>query len=171
MEYDIKEVNYANIDFQNLCQKLDDFQNNIFPERVNLKMSALDGLEKIEKIFIIYDGKCAIASGGLKPVNKETAELSRIYTKDEYRGQGLAKMIIKKLIAYAKEKGYSKIILDTWQDSISARKLYAALGFKERPPFDEKTFQNSFATDDKQIQEKIQSKLVFMELDIKGGTL
>lgn len=52
------------------------------------------------------------------------------------------------------------------KDSISARKLYASLGFKERPPFDEKTFQNSFSTYDKTIQEKIQSKLVFMELDI-----
>lgn len=57
MEYDIKEVSYDNIDFQKLCQKLDDFQNNIFPERINLKMSALNGLEKIEKIFLIYDGE------------------------------------------------------------------------------------------------------------------
>lgn len=167
MKYEIREVKYDNIDFQNLCQKLDDFQNNIFPERVNLEMSALDGLEKIEKIFIIYDGNCAIASGGLKPVNSEIAELSRMYTDDNYRGQGLAKIIIKKIIDYAKEEGYKKIILDTWQDSISARKLYVSLGFKERPPFDEKTFQNSFSTEDKTIQEKIQSKLVFMELDIK----
>lgn len=166
MEYVIKEVNYDNTDFQKLCQKLDDFQNVIFPERVNLPMSALDGLEKLEKIFVIYDGDFAIASGGLKPVNSDIAELSRMYTDDNYRGQGLAKILIKKIINYAKEKGYKKIILDTWQESLSARKLYTSLGFCERPPFDEKTFQNSFATQDETIQAKIQSKLVFMELDI-----
>lgn len=166
MEYIIKEVNYDNIDFQRLCQKLDDFQNLIFPERVNLPMSALDGLEKLEKILLIYDGNLAIASGGLKPVNDEIAELSRMYTDNNYRGQGLAKILIQKILDYAKEKGYKKIILDTWQESQSARKLYTSLGFKERLPFDEKTFQNSFATQDETIQTKIQSKLVFMELEI-----
>lgn len=166
MEYIIKSVKYDNKDFLKLCQKLDDFQNEIFPERINLNMSALDGLNKLEKIFIIYDGDCAIATGGLKPLNKQTAELARMYTNDNYRGQGLAKTIIKEIIKYAKEKGYKKLILDTWKDSVSAQKLYISLGFKVRPPFDEKAFQNSFSTHDKNIQEKIQSKLVFMELDI-----
>lgn len=162
----MKEVKYDNNDFQKLCQKLDDFQNEIFPERIELKMSALDGLNKIEKIFLIYDGNNVIASGGLKPVNNEIAELARMYTDDNYRGQGLAKMIIQNVINYAKEKGYKKIILDTWKDSASARKLYTSLGFIERPPFDAQTFQNSFSTYDNSIQNKIQNKLVFMELDI-----
>lgn len=166
MDYVIKNVNYDNKDFQELCKKLDDFQNEIFPERMKLKMSALDGLNKLEKIFIMYDGDCAIATGGLKPLNNEIAELARMYTNSNYRGQGLAKIIIKKIIEYAKEKGYRKLILDTWKDSISAKKLYISLGFKERPPFDEEAFQNSFSTHDKNIQEKIQNKLVFMELDI-----
>jgi len=166
MNYTMKEVKYDNNDFQKLCQKLDDFQNEIFPERIELKMSALDGLNKIEKIFLIYDGNNVIASGGLKPVNNEIAELARMYTDDNYRGQGLAKMIIQNVINYAKEKGYKKIILDTWKDSASARKLYTSLGFIERPPFDAQTFQNSFSTYDNSIQNKIQNKLVFMELDI-----
>lgn len=166
MNYTMKEVKYDNNDFQKLCKKLDDFQNEIFPERIELKMSALDGLNKIEKIFLIYDGNNVIASGGLKPVNNEIAELARMYTDDNYRGQGLAKMIIQNVINYAKEKGYKKIILDTWKDSASARKLYTSLGFIERPPFDAQTFQNSFSTYDNSIQNKIQNKLVFMELDI-----
>lgn len=166
MNYIIKEVEFNNIDFENLCKKLDAFQNNIFKERVSLKMSALDGLEKLEKILLMYDGNQGIACGGLKPVNASTVELARMYTDDNYRGQGLAKQIIKELLAYAKEKGYKKIILDTWKDSTSARNLYASLGFKERPPFDAKTFQNSFSTYDESIQNRIQEKLIFMELDI-----
>ena len=31
MEYVIREVKYNNIDFKNLCKKLDDFQNEVFP--------------------------------------------------------------------------------------------------------------------------------------------
>lgn len=164
--YEIKEVDFNNIDFKDLCKKLDDFQNDIFPERVSLKMRALDGLEKLEKILLMYDENKIIACGALKPVNDNTAELARMYTDNNYRGQGLAKNIIKEILKYAKTKGYKKIILDTWKDSTSARNLYASLGFKERPPFDGKTFQNSFSTNDESIQNKIQEKLVFMEMDI-----
>lgn len=166
MNYEIKEVDFNNNDLKKLCQKLDDFQNVIFPERLSLNMSALDGLEKLEKVFLMYDGNRAIACGALKPVNDTTAELARMYTDDNYRGQGLARQIIEIIINYAKTKGYKKLILDTWKDSTSARHLYTALGFKERPPFDAKTFQNSFSTNNENIQNKIQEKLIFMELDI-----
>ena len=166
MKYIIKEVNYDNYDFENLCKKLDDFQNNLYPERVELKLNALDGLNKLEKIFIIYDSDKAIACGGLKPVNSDVVELARMYTDDDYRGQGLAKEIVEKVILSAKEKGYKKIILDTWVKSTSARKCYESLGFKETKPFDSNTFKNSFSTLDDNVQKQIQDNLVFMELDI-----
>ncbi len=78
-----------------------------------------------------------------------------MYTGNNYRGQGLAKTIIKDILKYAKTKGFKKIILDTWKDNTSARNLYASLGFKEIPPFDAKIFQNSFSTYDESIQSKI----------------
>ncbi len=167
MKYEIREIDFNNEDFRSLCKKLDDFQNNIFPERRFLNMSALDGLEKLEIILLMYDGEKAIACGGLKKVNETTAELARMYTDDSYRGQGLAKQIIKEVLSYGKKKGYKKIILDTWKDSASARLLYNSVGFRERPPFDAKTFKNSFSTYDESIQSKIQDKLVFMELELK----
>lgn len=166
MNFAIKEVDYNNDDFKFLCKKLDDFQNELFPERKNLDMTALAGLEKLKKVILIYDGDKVVASGGLKPVNRECAELARMYTDESYRGQGLAKIIIKEIINYAKNSGYKKVILDTWKDSESARKLYQSLGFKEREAFDKETFKNSFSTYDETIQEKIQDKLVFMEIDI-----
>lgn len=166
MKYEIREANYNDKDFISLCKKLDDFQNQIFPERISLNMNALDGLEKLEKVFLMYDGKEIIASGALKPVNEDIAELARMYTNEPYRGQGLAKEIIKQIIKYAKTRNYKKIILDTWKDSTSARKLYSSLGFQEKPPFNTKTFQTSFSTYNENIQNIIQEKLVFMELDI-----
>ncbi len=162
----IKEENYNNIAFQTLCQKLDDFQNELYPERTKLKLSALDGLEKLEKIYVIYNENEAIACGGIKPLNNEVAELARMYTSSSYRGQGLAKIIIERIIEYAKEKGYKKIILDTWKKSESAKRLYMSLGFKETIPFDTNAFKNSFSTNDENIQKQIQNNLVFMELDI-----
>lgn len=166
MGFVIKEVKYDDIEFQKLCKKLDEFQNELYPERIKLGLNALDGLNKLKKIFIIYDKDKAVACGGLKEANKEVAELSRMYTDRNYRGQGLAKRIIKEVIKSAKEKGYKKIILDTWKKSDSAIKLYISLGFKETEPFDSKTFKNSFSTKNENVKKQIQDNLVFMELEI-----
>lgn len=156
MKYEVKEVPANNEDFLDLCKRLDDFQNEIIPERVNLGMSALQGLEKLEVIYLMYDGKKAIACGGLKKVNDETAELARMYTDADYRGQGLAKVIVEKVVIYAKSVGYKRLILDTWMKSKSARKLYQDMGFKEREAFDANTFKNSFSTYDDEIQKRIE---------------
>lgn len=167
MEYVIREVEYDNIDFMNLCKKLDDFQNEVFPERVNLGLTtALDGLEKLEKVFLVYDGDRAIASIALKPVNNITAEVARVYTVDNYRGMGLSKMLFDKIILYAKDKEYKKLVLDTWKFSVSARALYKKLGFIEIPTFDIDTLKNSFAMDDEEKLRKIREVLICMEKDI-----
>ncbi len=166
MNFRIEEVTCDNKDFIELCKKLDEFQNEIFPERTKLNMSALQGLEKLEKIYVMYDGDKAIATGGIKRVDDTSAELARMYTDGNYRGQGLAKIIIDKVQEYAKRAGYKSLVLDTWKDSTSARKLYQNMGFKEREPFDPEAFKNSFSTYDSEIQNKIQDKLVFMEKDI-----
>lgn len=166
MNFRIEEVTCDNKDFIELCKKLDEFQNEIFPERTKLNMSALQGLEKLEKIYVIYDGDKAIATGGIKRVDDTSAELARMYTDGDYRGQGLAKIIIDKVENYAREAGYKTMVLDTWKDSASARNLYQNMGFKEREPFDPETFKNSFSTYDPEIQNKIQDKLVFMEKEL-----
>ncbi|MCI8964888.1 MAG: GNAT family N-acetyltransferase [Clostridia bacterium] len=166
MEYLIKEVNYDDLDFKKLCVNLDKFQNEIIPWRTELEISALDGLEKLEKIILIYDCDNAIASAGLKPVNEITAEIARVYTDEKYRGKGLAKILINEIIEFAKESGYKKLVLDTWKDSVSARNLYRKMGFVEIPMFDIQTLKNSFSTNDEEKLKKIQESLVFMQKDI-----
>ena len=46
------------------------------------------------------------------------------------RGQGIAKLLIKKVISHAKELGFSSIFLEVRTTNISACKLYEILGFK-----------------------------------------
>lgn len=166
MDFEIKEVSYENSDFRNLCIKLDKFQNNLVPQREVLGFTALDGLEKLQKILIVYDNDKAIASVALKPVDTNTAEVARVYTDEEYRGKGLAKILIKEIVEFAKKQGYKKIVLDTWKDSSSARNLYKKLGFIEIPMFDIDTLKNSFSIDDEDKLKKIQELLVFMEKQI-----
>ena len=55
--------------------------------------------------------------------------------KREYRGQGFGQMLTEQIMAEARQKGATKIILTTpWKDPLPARKLYEKLGFKEVAP-------------------------------------
>ena len=71
---------------------------------------------------------------------------------------------INKIIEFAKKEGYKKLVLDTWKDSTSARKLYENLGFIEIPMFDIATLKNSFCVEDEYKLKEIQKLLVFMEM-------
>jgi len=156
---------YNNKDFQELCIMLDKFQNNIFHEREGLGFTALAGLEKLHDVLMVYDGEKPIACGALKKSDENSAEITRIYTDENYRGQGIGKMIVEKLERIAVEKGYTKLVLDTWKKSASARALYEKMGYCEVPPLRNAFSNYSFDVDDKLQQ--IQDMLVFMEKEIE----
>jgi putative acetyltransferase len=56
-------------------------------------------------------------------------EMKRLYVKPEYRATGLGTELIKVLLATAKEKGYTKIVLDTLERLQPAINLYLHHGF------------------------------------------
>lgn len=56
------------------------------------------------------------------------AHLMNVYTNKAYRHQGIAKKMVRQLIAEAKEKGCTEISLDARPDG---RPLYKILGFTE----------------------------------------
>jgi len=169
MEYIIKEINYDNLDFKSLCLKLDEFQNDIVPERASLGFSSLAGLEKLQKILLMYDKDKAIATAALKAIDGTIGEIVRVYTDEEYRGKGLAKILINKIIEFAKELGYKKLILDVWEYNLSARAVYKKLGFVEIPisNVNPEILKKSFSTAiDENKLKKINGSIIFMEIDI-----
>ena len=60
----------------------------------------------------------------------EYAEIKRMYTRPEYRGQGIAKAIITELEHWAKEEGYTMAILETGHLQKDAIGLYQKLGYE-----------------------------------------
>lgn len=50
---------------------------------------------------------------------------------EPYRGVGLGKALLMKIINIASERGYCKVNLEVRQDNHPAKALYASLGFKE----------------------------------------
>ena len=72
----------------------------------------------------------------LRKIAEGFCEMKRLYLREEFRGSGLGKILIKKLIEEAQIIGYEKMRLDTLTDKMpQAVKLYKSHGFCEIPPY------------------------------------
>ena len=52
----------------------------------------------------------------------------------DYRGKGLGKRLLQKLVSISKECGYCKITLEVREDNVVAQSLYRSLDFEESEP-------------------------------------
>ncbi|HEY6450747.1 MAG TPA: GNAT family N-acetyltransferase [Candidatus Cybelea sp.] len=88
------------------------------------------------------DGKpigCAAVAG----LDAETAVMLRLFVTPESRGLGAARALVTAAIAFARESGYHRIVLDTSRELLKpAYLLYRSLGFQECEPFGSVSYQS-----------------------------
>ena len=65
----------------------------------------------------------------LKNYDDNCAEVKRVVVKKEYRGRGISKNIMKLLEQYAKNKGFSYLILESGTQLVEAQSLYKTMGY------------------------------------------
>ncbi|MEN4767704.1 N-acetyltransferase [Duffyella gerundensis] len=75
-----------------------------------------------------------IATGAYKPYDPQTAELKRIWTRRDWRRQGIALVILQELERRALRAGYQRLWLTTGFRQPEAVKLYLGHGYL--PQFD-----------------------------------
>jgi len=72
-----------------------------------------------------------------------TAEMKRLYVRPEYRGKGLARLLVAECIRVPIAIGYREIVLDTLPDMRVAHRLYESFGFRPIPPYYKNPIQGS----------------------------
>ncbi|MFC8515564.1 GNAT family N-acetyltransferase [Streptomyces sp. NPDC057257] len=80
-----------------------------------------------------YDGEPA-GSAGVRLLDADTAELTRVFVYEEMRGKGGAPLLVRAAEAAARDLGARRLVLDTRSDLVEARTLYARLGYTETEP-------------------------------------
>lgn len=78
------------------------------------------------------DGQAAGAVG-LWPLGQGTCEMRRLWVRDAFRGLGLGRCLAEAALAGARAAGHRRLELETLDDMVAARALYAELGFREVP--------------------------------------
>jgi putative acetyltransferase len=86
--------------------------------------------------LVLTDDDQIIGTGAIRKINEEICELKRLWLLFEYHGKGLGYRMIQELFAFARQKGYQRVRLETERDSQSrAFDLYKRLGFYEIPRY------------------------------------
>ncbi|OLL31572.1 GNAT family N-acetyltransferase [Burkholderia sp. SRS-W-2-2016] len=79
-------------------------------------------------VLLIRDGE-TVGGGAFKRYDARTAELKRIWTRDDLRRQGLARQVVEALEARALAQGYTRIYLTTGFKQPEAWALYERTGY------------------------------------------
>ncbi len=87
-------------------------------------------------LLLVYSDHELAGCVALRKLKDSVCEMKRLFVRDEFRGQGVGKLLIEKLIAKAREIGYEKMRLDTYPSKMgNAVSLYETYGFVQIPPY------------------------------------
>lgn len=76
-------------------------------------------------------GTVGALPAGEPTLRKEQLELLHLSVAWEHRGQGIAKALVRTVLQFARDQGYSEVVLGTSMLQYSALALYQRLGFRK----------------------------------------
>lgn len=98
----------------------------------------IDGL-KLSSIqfFSLWDAQTLAGFAAYKKLNAQQGEIKSMRTAKQYRGQGVASILLEHIIQSTKQSGFSLLSLETGSMAYfkPARKFYAKHGFCHGAPF------------------------------------
>jgi ribosomal protein S18 acetylase RimI-like enzyme len=119
----IEYIKWLNQDLS--FQNIDDELMN-FPQRYK---------EPDGSFIIAKDNNNIVGCVGLKKLDGNICEMKRLFVNDKYKGKGIGKKLVEKIIEEAKNKKYKKMRLDTLRTMKKASKIYNENNFYEIEPY------------------------------------
>jgi GNAT superfamily N-acetyltransferase len=94
------------------------------------RMNARDVEPPDGRWLVAYRNGHAVGCAGLKRIDERTAEIKRIYVRPEARGAGVARALITRLEALARDAGYDTVRLDTGAKQQASVALFRSSGYE-----------------------------------------
>ena len=124
-----KRTNSSDLDFIRLVTFLDadlkirDGEDHDFYHQFNK-------IDNLNYCIVAYISYIAVGCGAIKPFDKQSMEVKRMYVLPEHRGKGVAVNILQDLENWATELHYKKCVLETGIKQPEAIALYKKSGYE-----------------------------------------
>lgn len=92
-------------------------------------------IDALKYVVVAYDEKKAVSCGAIKPFEEGIMEVKRMYTLPEFRGKGIASVVLRELEQWTKELQMKKCVLETGIRQPEAIALYTKNGYSRIPNY------------------------------------
>jgi len=86
-------------------------------------------------LLIARDKDAAAGCVALRQLDAGTGEMKRMFVREAHRGSGLGRRLALAVIEEARQRKYTRVMLDTLPKLAPAIALYRDLGFRETGPY------------------------------------
>jgi GNAT superfamily N-acetyltransferase len=106
-----------------------------YPELEDSEPGTKPSADDIAVFYLVFDGDRAVATGGLRPIDAHHGEVKRMFVDPDYRGTGVASLMLRTLETDARARGWDRLVLETGDTMLPAQRFYAREGFTPIPLF------------------------------------
>lgn len=116
-------------DVRVLVAELDEYLSALSPPEANFFLSAEQLAEPSTTVWVARDGGRAVGCGALKRHDSRIAEVKRMFTREECRGNGVGRRILGEIVNTALSEGIEELVLETGDRHPDAWAIYEKAGF------------------------------------------
>ena len=118
-----------------LISELEAHLDPLYPRTSRHGYSVEKLMQQAVAFFVTRHDEALAGCGGIELFGTEYGEIKRMYVRPQFRGLGLAKLMLNHLATYAQEHDVSLIRLETGIHQKDAIALYEGMGFQQIPAF------------------------------------
>lgn len=122
-------------DFISLVKKLDDYLTIVDGDEHDF-YHQYNNIDVLKNTIVAYYNNIPVGCGAFKAFDENAVEIKRMYTNNEYRGEGISTKILKELEVWSRELGFKSCILETGKRQVEAVQFYKKNNYIIIPNFE-----------------------------------